>query len=36
MKNYVVSRSTVLDNLASDTSIPAQPTLTYLGRPTTP
>jgi hypothetical protein len=31
MKNYVVTRGTILDNLAKDTLIPAQPTLTYTG-----
>jgi hypothetical protein len=31
MKNYVVSRGTVLDNLANDAAIPARPTVTYIG-----
>lgn len=31
MKNYVVSRGTLLDNSAKDAAIPAQPTLTAVG-----
>lgn len=31
MKNYVVTRSAVLDGLAADNLIPSKPTLTYLG-----
>src|SRR5215207_218950 len=31
IKNYVVTRGTVLDNQAADPGVPARPTLTYVG-----
>lgn len=33
MKDYVVVRGAVLDNLAADSQVPAQPSLAYLGPP---
>ena len=31
MKNYIVARGSILDSLANDPAIPAQPSLTYVG-----